>query len=243
MLKYFLAACVLIWGCSPVNDNSEKERAAVAKLAEFVNTMSPSRGRGQGMGMSDMSAGSWAKTLQTTREQLSTLRSIDSASLHGDDLIDWKFAQSILVGRELDQSAIQPWKKDPRIYLAFTGISGLIHSPGDTLKKIEEVSKRLKLIPIQLANGKAQLEYYVQRFQELAVFMAENSFVLFDKELGEFIGASPFPPDSLSMPIKEARAALEDYLKFLKTELPSRTPGTFSMGAGPYNEMLLGHRW
>lgn len=237
MYKYCLAFALFACGCSP--RDTAKETDAQRQLAEFVDTMTPSRGRGQGMAMSDMSTESWAKGLFTTREQLNRLESIDTVNLPIADKIDWKFAHSILVGRELDQSINQAWKKDPRIYLAFTGISGILHSPGDRQKKFEEVNQRLKLVPLQLTNGQAQLETFVPRFQELGVFMAENGFVLFDKELPEFIGKDA-PPDSLVLRATAARAALDDFLKFLKADLPKRPAGSFSMGAKPYDEMLRG---
>lgn len=238
--RILVLVCLLALGCSDKKPTNTPEQASIAQLAAFVNEMSPSRGRGQGMSMSEMSPSAFEEGLSKTRDQLNKLRSIDPALLTGDDLIDWKFAQSILVGREIDQAVNQPWKKDPRIFMTFTGISGMLNAPGDLEKKLSEVSKRLKLAPTQLANGKAQLTSYVPRFQELAVFMAENSFVLFDKEIPAFAASAGASADSLLMLNTSVRAALDDYLKFLRDELPKRTPGDFAMGAGPYNDMLKG---
>lgn len=191
--------------------------------------------------MDSMSMESFEKALQKTRDQLTSLRAIDTTQLKGYDLIDWKFAQSILVGRELDQSALQSWKKDPRVYMTFTGISGILNAPGDNAKKVDALTLRLKLAPVQLRNGQRQLESFVPRFQELAIFMAENGFVLFDKEIPEFFNRSGLtPPDTLLTFAESARKALEDYVKFLKMELPARPAGSFSMGAEPYDRMLRG---
>ncbi len=239
-IQYAIALCFFTIGCGKQDSASTKEQEAVARLTDFVSELSPSRGRGQGLALDEMSSGSFAAGLQKTRDQLATLRGIDSAALKGDDLIDWKFAHSILIGRELDQSANQSWKKDPRVYMTFTGISGLLNAPGDATKKVADVKQRLKLATMQLANGRAQLEFYVPRFQELAVFMAENGFVLFDKEIPEFVKQVGTSGDSLMVLSQAARNSLEDYLKFLKTELPSRAAGNFAMGAIPYNEMLKG---
>jgi len=92
-----------------------------------------------------------------------------------------------------------------------------------------------------LANGKANLEFYVPRFQELALFMAENGLLLFTKELPAFLGTEGVPkPTDENWPVEQARIALEDFIKFLKDVYPTRTRGTFSMGAGPYDEMIRG---
>ncbi len=227
-------------GCSPKNSETISNQQAVDQLTAFVNEMTPSRGRGQGLALSDMSAASFEEGLAQTRKQLAALRSIDTTRLSGDDLIDWKFAQSILMGREIEQSFTQPWKKDPRIFMTFTGISGVLNAPGDPAKKMEEVKQQLKLTPIQLANGKSQLTIFVPRFQELAVFMAENGVVLFEKEIPAFAKSAGPSTDSLLLLNAAAHSALKDYLEFLKKELPTRTPGDFAMGDKPYNEMLKG---
>jgi len=243
MRQWSLVFCLLLLSllcCEQRQSANKPELEASASLAAFVEQMSPSRGRGAGLALDEMSASSFEASLEKTRSQLSQLRSIDTTLLHSDDLIDWKFAQSILVGRELELATTKPWQKDPRIYMTFTGISGILNAPGDLSKKISDAKKRLKLAPVQLANGEDQLSQYVPRFQELALFMAENGFVLFDQELPAFAQAAGDEKDSLLVLSGKARDALSGYLKFLRTELPSRPKGNFSIGAGPYNDMLRG---
>jgi len=236
--RILVVICLLTLSCSEKPSNTP-EQEAVEQLATFVNEMTPSRGRGQGMALSDMSKESFEKGLQSTRDQLSRLRNIDTTKLRGDDLIDWKFAHSILVGRELDQSVNQSWKKDPRIYMTFTGISGILNAPGDDEKKLRDLAQRLMLAPVQLRNGQLQLESYVPRFQELGVFMAENGFVLFEDQIPDFISELDVPPgDTLVNLVLEAHKALEAFVTFLKEELPTRPSGSFSMGAEPYDRML-----
>ena len=239
---YFLCTALILvtYGCGTDKPKEQPQQDSAELLNAFVNEMTPSRGRGQGMALDEMSTASFASAVKKTKDQLVKLRAIDTTTLVGDDRIDWKFAQSILVGRELDQEKNQPWKKNPRLYMTFTSIAGFLHGPGESDKKVENIEKRLKIAPVQLANGMKQLDVYVPRFQELAVFMAENGFVLFDKEIPEFIKATGATAKKLIVPAKEARAALEKYLAFLKDELPKRPAGNFSLGADTYNAMLTG---
>ncbi len=227
-------------GCGGDKPAVKSDSDAAAELKAFVSEMTPSRGRGQGLALDEMSTTSFEEGLKKTKDQLARLRLIDTSALKGDDKIDWKFAQSILVGRELDQEKNQSWKKDPRQYMTFTGIAGFLNGPGEIDKKIENIEKRLRVAPLQMGNGMRQLNVYVPRFQELAVFMAENGFVLFDKEIPAFIKATGAPAKRLIAPAREARIALEKYLAFLKDELPKRPAGNFSLGAQAYNEMLKG---
>jgi len=228
-----------LFGCNAPSDNQASVDAA-AKLAEFTNKLAPSRGRGQGLAADPMSVESFDKALQKTKQQLDTLRAIDTTLLKGDDLIDWKFAQSILVGRELDQERYKPWRRDPRMYMTFTGISGIMEGPGEVAQKVEQIEKRLAIAPIQMENGMKQLDAYVPRFHELGLFMAENGFVLFDKEIPEFIKKSGAPAKKLIEPARMVRATLEKYVAFLKQDLPKKPAGNFAMGADTYNAMLKG---
>ncbi|MBL7865608.1 MAG: DUF885 domain-containing protein [Cyclobacteriaceae bacterium] len=227
-------------GCTQEKQVEKSSPESVKLFNDFVKELTPSRGRGQGMAQEEMSTSTFADALRKTKSQLHKLREIDTTTLKGHDLIDWKFAQSILVGREIDQEKNVPWKKDPRLYMTFTGIAGLLNGPGELKDKIPQIEKRLKLAPIQMTNGMAQLGVYVPRFQELGVFMAENGFVLFDKEIPAFIKASGVEAKSLIVPAREARAALEKYLAFLKNELPKLPAGNFALGADNYNAMLKG---
>ncbi len=187
---------------------------------------------------SDLSEASFASELSKTKGQLDKLRSIDHTQLSGDDLIDWKFAQSILVGRELIQGNMQPWKKNPRLYMTFTQISNIISRPGGIDEKIKEIERKLLVVPAQLENGTRQLAIYVPRFQELSLFMAENGSVLFDKELPDFIAKAGGAASHLRKPTQDAKAALEKYISFLVEELPKKKKGAFAIGKETYNKML-----
>ncbi len=240
-MKIFAIVIIGSVVCSCANlqkESVEQEGATTEKLKSFVSDLTPSRGRGPAD--DSMSVASFEAALQKTKHQLATLRMIDTAMLKGDDKIDWKFAESILVGREIEQEKLQAWRKDPRLYMTFTSISTILNAPGDVEKRVDEVENRLSLVPVQLSNGMKQLDIYVPRFAELGIFMAENGFVLFEKEIPEFIKKNGAPAARLKAPAEAAREALKKYLTFLKKDLPTKTPGTFSMGAQAYNAMLKG---
>jgi uncharacterized protein (DUF885 family) len=233
-----LLAVIFVLGCTPTQEvNSDQ---ASKKLAEFIDAFSPSPGRNRRALGDELSKDSFDQTLREIKEQLAVLRAIDTTQLEGDDLIDWKFAHSLLIGRELEQERIQPWKRDPRVYMAFTAISDVIGKPGDPSSKLDEIELRLKFVPTQLNNGIKQVETFVPRFQELSVFMAENGFVLFDKELPDFMAKAGDAGNKLTELVDSARASLNRYASFLKDELPIKPKGDFAIGKETYNLMLQG---
>lgn len=224
---YLLA--IMLFGCQP----STQDTNANQQLDDFVEQFIADRNEG----ISDLSLAAFEKSLSETEEQLKALNAIDTSQLSGDALIDWKFAHSILSGRRISQQSIQSWKRDPRDYMNFRSISNIMNRPGSLENKVKSVTERLKMIPQQLQNGKTQLEYYIPRFQELGLFMAENSRALFDQELPAFI-AQVENKDELNKLNNEAKAALESYIDFLKNELPTRQAGEFPIGEATYNDML-----
>ncbi len=186
----------------------------------------------------EMSAMFFASQLQTTKDQLVALRRIDPLKLSGDDLVDWKFAQSILRGRELQQEKMQAWKKNPRLYMTFTQLSTIMDSPAPLDDKVKRIAEQLRLVPIQLGNGMKQLDVYIPRFQELSVFMAENGRVLFEKELPDFIAKNQEVSTTLEEPMLKAKASLENFIDFLKVELPKKPKGDFAIGKETYEAMM-----
>ncbi len=238
MRKVLLVSLTLLIGC---NSSPEKKDSNTAdQLQLFLDGFSNSPPRWRRLADDDLSSESFDKSLEKTKAQLTMLRAIDPSQLKGDDLIDWKFAQSILVGREVEQEKIQAWKRDPRLFMTFTGISDVINKPGEIAEKIDQIKERLAIAPIQLENGMKLLETYVPRFQELGLFMAENGFALFDKEIPDFVKLAGTDAAAISELSKTARHSLEKYILFIKNELPKKSVGDFAIGHETYNQMLKG---
>jgi uncharacterized protein (DUF885 family) len=232
--KWFLLLVALL-GCTGPGGHHGSQ--ASEQLQDFTKDFSASPGHRRSA-PGDMSKKSFQLALDKTKDQLKQLHEIDSSQLTGDDLIDWKFANSLLAGRELEQEKMQPWKKDPRVYMSFTGLSEVINGPGDIISKVLEIKKRLRLTPAQLLNGRLQIEVHVPRFRDLSLFMAENSYALFDKELPEFIRHVDTGADSLASLSAQARQALDNFILFLRNDLPKKPVSGFAIGEEVYNEMI-----
>ena len=187
--------------------------------------------------INDLSERSFSEELAYTREMLAKLTAIDTTDLAFADKIDWRFAHSILRGNEIKQSQHRAWKRDPRIYMHFRSLGNLIEGPGDLDPKIEKLKERLSLVPEQLQNAQDQLSEYVPRFQELALFMAENSKRLFDRDLVDF-ASNTEQKDALMPLIEKSQKALDGYIEYLDEVLPTLPEAPFAMGTSTYNQML-----
>ncbi|MCA4899273.1 MAG: DUF885 domain-containing protein [Bacteroidota bacterium] len=222
---------LLAGSCKPSDDRQQDFHQLLAELT-------PSRMRGLGLVENDMSKASFDSLANITQRQLAELNSFDSTQLTGDDLIDWKFAHSILAGKEIEQQQIQNWRKDPRQYMTFTSLSSVMEGPQPLDEKIKVIEKNLTLAHKQMQNGMLQLDTFVARFQELGLFMAENGLVLFEKELPAFIQQHGDAASNLVAPAAEAKKTLQAFITFLKTDLPQKPKGNFAIGKEKYNKLL-----
>lgn len=213
------------------------DRAQDQKSDSFQTFVEKFNAAGDNDHIPDLSTTYFANELLSTQTQLTELLAIDTAQLSFDDKIDWRFAHSIIKGKEIRQAEHESWKMDPRAYMRFRQLGNIIEKPGAISEKTAELAERLSAVSTQLENGQKQLEFYVPRFQELALFMAENAKSLFEKDLPEFAAKSEGNHE-LEALIANGKTALEKYIEFISNELPEKPRGDFAMGKKTYNLML-----
>lgn len=182
------------------------------------------------------------KQLSEIKEKLKTLRKIDINSLDKETKIDYKFIESILVGKEIEYEEIQSWKKDPRDYMNFRQISTTINGPKNCEEKVNYLLKYLPVVKNDLNLGVSQLENYVLRFQELGLYMAKNSSSIFIDQINNLFVSCNSTSETNKKTILELSSeiieALNVFVNFLETDLPSKQKSSFSIGKETYNKML-----
>ena len=186
------------------------------------------------------------KKLEETKKELESLRSIDINKLSDKDQIDYKFIESILVGKEIEYEEIQSWKMDPRDYMNFRQISNKIYITKSYEEILEYLLKYLPVVLNDLKFAMKQIDTYVPRFQELGLFMAENSIPIFRLTVSEITYAYQEMNDweedvrinKIDKLNTEIRNQLELFIDFLKYDLPKKNKSSFSIGKETYNKML-----
>ena len=193
--------------------------------------------------------------LKETKKELEILRSVDIRNLSKEDQIDYKFIESILVGKEIEYEEIQSWKRDPRDYMNFRQISNNYNSRMTCEDQYDYLLEYLPVVLNDLKFAMLQIDTYVPRFQELGLYMAENSMSIFRLDIGELTyscsgGSQDWEDiesndwvedpgknkiDSLN---REIIVQLELFIDFLKNELPKKEKSSFSIGKATYNKML-----
>ena len=193
--------------------------------------------------------------LKETKKELEILRSVDIRNLSKEDQIDYKFIESILVGKEIEYEEIQSWKRDPRDYMNFRQISNNYNSRMTCEDQYDYLLEYLPVVLNDLKFAMLQIDTYVPRFQELGLYMAENSMSIFRLDIGELtyscsgggmdwedIESNDWVEDPGKNKIdslnREIIVQLELFIDFLKNELPKKEKSSFSIGKATYNKML-----
>ena len=185
----------------------------------------------------DLSAGAFRRKLKTTSAKLRRLRAIDRKVLAGDDLLNYQFAESLLVGQVLEQERML-WSMDPRIYLPFSELSQLIENPDATEEDSAKALGLLEALPVQLADGRRNLKVNVARFRELALFMAEGARSVLHDSVPAFAAKHPARQAALVAAGVRALGALDEFRNFLRDQLPLKPKGDYAMGKVAYDRML-----
>lgn len=187
---------------------------------------------------SDLGRAHFTAELEQTRENLARLRSIDPAQLSFDDQLDWKFAQSILRGREIWQQQVKNWRYDPRVYLNFRDLGMTVQGPGEPADKVDDLLAILDILPAQFRSGQNNLEEYIPRFQELSLFMAKGAMSMFTDDVTALAAAVPDRSKEILAANDAAVGALEAFMDFMTSELPQKPAGGWAIGEETYNALL-----
>ncbi len=210
------------------------ESGAAAQLNAFLDEFAST---GMQESSRDLSAGAFRRRRQATSAKLQRLRAIERNALQGDDLLNYRFAESLLVGQILEQGRML-WSMDPRVYLPFSELSQLIENPDATQEDTAKALVLLEALPAQLADGQRNLRVNVARFRELALFMADGARTILNDAVPEFAAKHPALKSALVAAGVRALSALDEFRMFLKDRLPLKPKGDYAMGKAAYDRML-----
>ena len=231
---YFLTFYLILSGCINESKTDREFNKIVESFTSKKNNFSKTSNR--------LSEEYIFSELSVVKNELNKLRSVLYEDLSNEKKVDYKFIESLLVGKEIQYEDIQSWKRDPRDYMNFRQISSTINGPKTCEEKIIFLTEYLPIIQEDLKSGSKQLVEYVPRFQELGLYMAKNSNVIFDEEINKFFeNCSSITQDEKNQ-IKSISSQIINELKiftdYIENILPNREESTFSIGKSTYNKML-----
>ena len=231
---FFLTCFLILSGCINESKTDRDFNKIVESFTSKKNNFSKTSNR--------LSEEYIFSELSVVKNELNKLRSVIYEDLSNEEKVDYKFIESLLVGKEIRYEDIQSWKRDPRDYMNFRQISSTINGPKTCEEKIIFLTEYLPIIQEDLKSGSKQLVEYVPRFQELGLYMAKNSNVIFDEEINKFFESCSSITQDEKNQIKSISSQIINELKiftdYIENILPNREESTFSIGKSTYNKML-----
>lgn len=235
-----LAACNATEPAPSVSASSQLD----SLIEQYVEIQ---RGGGRSGGpdtIRDLSAAAFAGKIETQRQLLEAVRSVDTDDLERAALID----QRLLIGL-LDTSIHaaenrRDWENDPALYVPSGSIGRLLDpaAAGTAAERAAELSEVSARVAEMLEHGKSNLQRPPRRFTEAAIFQTESTIETLREgvpRLGEHEGVDGA---GLLAATEAATSGLEGYLQFLQQDVLPRSDGEWAIGKEQY-DYILANRW
>ena len=198
------------------------------------------RGVGVDQEPDTMSADSFARRVQVSRDLLGELEAIDRGKLAFVQDIDWRFLKSLLETNVIEGERVRRWRQDPRVYLDNKVAYKILADPRPVRTRAAELVGDLELLQVRLGNAETNLGQHIPRWVELSYEFIDGFVLLLQNELPQFAGrvSDGALRDRLLAAGNDGIAALAEYRRFLNEDLPQREQGDYAVGAEVFNALM-----
>jgi uncharacterized protein (DUF885 family) len=175
------------------------------------------------------------------KQFLEKMGAIDTTKLNDTNRVDFKILENEIFSQLLQNEELKSWEKSPVMYNYVVGgaINSLItrdFAPWD--ERLKNVLSRLKQIPRLLEQAQANLKEPSEINTSRAIRQNKGTINLIKNDLPKVLEEAPDLKDSLIAECQKVVSALEDYQKFLESDLLPRSKGDFRLGKELYEKKL-----
>jgi uncharacterized protein (DUF885 family) len=194
--------------------------------------------------LTDYSSQARATDLATQKEFRDKLIAIDPAAagqLTGANRIDFRILKENIDYQIFRAEELKEPEWNPLVYMQSLANSLYLLVARDFApaeKRIPDLQQRMEKIPRVIAQAKTNLQHPPRIHTETAIEQMQGAINLVRKDLTPLLDRAPqLKPEVAALQDKIA-AALEDYKKWLQTDLLPRSDGNFRLGAEKYRKKL-----
>jgi len=223
-------------------------RQLAAEVLGFTYKSDPTRATSLGIHkydhlIPDRSAATIKADADAIKSFRTQLDSVDAEALSLDAQLDFEQTKHTLDGMLLRNEVIRPWAKDPDSYSsgitndAFVMISRTF-APQD--QRLKSLISRLNLMPNALAEARSNLDNPPRIYTQIAIEQVDGNRDFFASDLPAAF--AEVKDAALLAEFKTANDAvidaLENYKKWLESDLLQRSNGSFAYGADTFQKVL-----
>jgi hypothetical protein len=248
-MRFCLVFCVLAFlsGCQDPKPASTEKLSQYAQLVSFFQSWRTFQEPPVDNGVPDYSVEAMRMQHQQLADWRVRLQSFDTTGWPVKHQIDWYLVWAEMNGLDFDHRVLQPWVRDPAFYVWFYPepsdvpkregpvIFGAVDLQfyGDTISNEQvaaEVANRLRMANGVYAQARQNLTGNARDLWMTGIRSIQNQV----EELGQFSRSMRGSYPDLSSAALEARAATEDFVKWLEAEAPKKN-GPSGIGKDNYD--------
>src|SRR5438477_2226423 len=192
--------------------------------------------------LTDYSAESRAKELARAKEARQQLEAFnDLSQLTGANHVDVRLLKESIDNEIFGIEELKEWQWDPLVYnqsLANSLYLLVARDFAPAQQRIPNLRKRMEGIPAVIAQAKANLQHSPRIYTETTIEQAQGAISLVREGLAPLLNQSPQLTKDLEPLQGQTAKALEDYKKWLQTDLLPRSDGDFRLGADKFRKKL-----
>src|SRR5216110_526517 len=191
--------------------------------------------------LTDYSSDARAKDLATQKEFRDKLNAVDGSQLTGANNIDFRILKENIDYQIFRAEELKEADWNPLVYMQSLANSLYLLVARDFApaeKRIPNLRQRMEGIPRVIAQAKANLQHPPRVHAETTIEQTQGAINLVREGLSPVLDRAPQSKKELA-PLQEKTAgALEDYKKWLQTDLLPRSDGDFRIGADKFPKKL-----
>ena len=182
-----------------------------------------------------------AKDLATQKEFRDKLNAIDGTQLTAANNVDLRILKENIDYEIFRAEDLKEPEWNPLVYMQSLANSLYLLVARDFAppeKRIPNLRQRMEKIPGVIAQAKANLQHPPRIHTETAIEQTQGAINLVKTELAPLLDQAPQMKKDLAPLQDKTAAALEDYKKWLQTDLLPRSDGNFRLGEQKYRKKL-----
>src|SRR6266699_3055390 len=191
--------------------------------------------------LTDYSSEARAKELATQKEFRDKLSAIDGSQLTGANNIDFRILKENIDYQIFRAEDLKDAEWNPLVYMRSLANSLYLLVARDFAppeQRIPNLRQRMDAIPGVIAQAKANLQHPPRVHTETAIEQTQGAINLVREGLAPLLDGAPQMKKDLAPLQEKTAAALEDYKKWLQSDLLPRSDGDFRLGAEKFRKKL-----
>jgi len=174
-----------------------------------------------------------------TRQQLEAFN--DLSQLTGPNQVDVRLLKDNIDNEIFGLEELKEWQWDPLVYnqsLANSLYLLVARDFGPAEQRIPNLRKRMEAIPAVIAQAKTNLQHSPRIYTETAIEQTQGAVSLVREGLAPLLNQSPQLAKDVTTVQAQTAKALEDYKKWLQSDLLPRSDGDFRLGPDKFRKKL-----